>query len=169
MLAIVGMAALLVPSGVPATTLQELSLATMVRQAEVIVTGTCTRVESRWLGRTLVTLATVSVSEALKGGERACCTLVVPGGVERLDRPIPIAVTYPGAPVVMRGQGLVLLLEPAAEVAGGFRSVGLLPGRAAGGEGPGGEDRPPAPRCQRRHLVPGRAKAEILNLLREQP
>jgi hypothetical protein len=126
-LAILPLVALLVPSALPATTLEEQSLRAMVQQAELIVTGTCTKVESRWLGRTLVTLATVSVSETLKGAERAQLTLVVPGGLDT-ERPIPIAVTYPGAPVVMPGQGLVLLLEPTAEAAEGFRSVGFSQG-----------------------------------------
>jgi hypothetical protein len=120
-------AALVAPAVTEATTLEELSLSAMVRQAEVIVTGTCERVESRWVGRTLYTLATVRVAETLKGEARRELTLVVPGGMD-LKRPIPIAVTYPGAPVVMQGQGLVLLLEPFAEVADGFAAVGFSQG-----------------------------------------
>jgi hypothetical protein len=120
-------AALLAPAPTEATTLQELSLAAMVRQADVIVTGSCERVESRWVGRRLLTLATVSVSETLKGEARRELTLVIPGGMD-LKRPIPIAVTYPGAPVVMPGQGLVLLLEPSAEIADGFAAVGFSQG-----------------------------------------
>lgn len=167
-LAILPLVALLVPSALPATTLEEQSLRAMVQQADLIVTGTCTKVESRWLGRTLVTLATISVSETLKGEERVQLTLVVPGGLDT-ERPIPIAVTYPGAPLVMPGQGLVLLLEP-AEAAEGFRSVGfsqgVLPvvrdasgksvvlrgGAAAGGASPLDE-----------------VRAEIQSYLRQQP
>lgn len=168
-LAILTVAALLVPAGLPATTLQELSLRTMVEQAEVIVTGTCKQVESRWLGRTLVTLATVSVSETLKGRERAEVILVVPGGAD-LDRPIPIAVTYPGAPVVMPGEGLVLLLEPAAGVADGFWSVGFSQGVL-----PVVQDAAGKALVLRRGATGGgtsplaEVRAEILNYLRERP
>lgn len=126
--AVVGaLACLLVPAALSATTMQELSLRAMVQQADVIVAGTCERVESRWVDRALVTLATISVSETLKGGGRPELTLVMPGGMD-LNRPIPIAVTIPGAPVLMPGQGLVLLLQPSAEVAGGFWAVGFSQG-----------------------------------------
>jgi len=120
-------AALLLPAGAGATTLQDLSLRAMVDEAELVVSGTCRRVESRWIGRTLFTLATVSVSETWKGGERPELTLVIPGGID-LDRPIPIAVTFPGAPVVMPGQGLVLLLRSSPQVEDGFWPVGFSQG-----------------------------------------
>ena len=50
-----------------ATTLVKMSTAQMTASATDIVVGVCTDARSVWVGRTLVTLATISVSESLKG------------------------------------------------------------------------------------------------------
>ena len=56
--------------GTPDTTLAvALSLEDMVDQSDVIAIGNCVETRSVWVDRTLVTLATVSVSETLKGTE----------------------------------------------------------------------------------------------------
>src|SRR5688572_22135531 len=74
----------------------ELSLGDMTAGSEVIVQGTCTDLRSVWVGRNLVTLATVAVSEALKGSTGETITVVLPGGSDS-NRKFPIAMTYPGA------------------------------------------------------------------------
>lgn len=122
--------ALVLPGAVTATTLVELSTAEMTDRASDIVHGTCTDVRSAWVGRNLVTLATISITETLKGGASSELTLVLPGGVD-MSRPVPIAVTWPGAPVVMPDDELVLFLEQGTTVKGGYRIVGYSQGKYA--------------------------------------
>src|SRR5436305_9706238 len=59
-------AAMVVPA-VGATTAVERTESDMVQESALIVTGHLTHLRSRWVGRTLVTLATIQVSEAPKG------------------------------------------------------------------------------------------------------
>src|SRR3954454_7275254 len=49
------------------TTAVERTEGDMIQESTLIVTGHCTQLQSQWVGRTLVTLATVQVTEALKG------------------------------------------------------------------------------------------------------
>src|SRR5262245_40866133 len=76
----------------------ELSLKEMTEGASVIVTGKCLETRSQWIDRDLVTLATVSVTEAVKGDPSDTLTVVLPGGID-INRTVPIAVTYPGAQI----------------------------------------------------------------------
>ncbi len=121
-----------------ATTLAPMSEAEMIDQAEVIVAGTCSGLESRWLGRTLFTFATITVDEALKGDGAAEVTVAIPGGVD-LDRPVPIAMNYPGAPVIAPGQEVVLLLEPFSLEDGAFAVIGYSQGKLEVSASSGGE------------------------------
>jgi hypothetical protein len=120
--------ALVLPAVAPATTLLNMSTEQMTARASDIVIGTCTEVRSVWVDRRLITLATISVSESLKGAPGKELTLVLPGGVA-LDRAVPIAVTYPGAPVVVPSDDVLLFLERGAPVREGFRVVGFSQGK----------------------------------------
>jgi hypothetical protein len=122
--------ALMLPAIAPATTLIKMSIEQMTARASDIVIGTCTEVRSAWVDRRLITLATISVSESLKGEARKELTLVLPGGVA-LDRPVPIAVTYPGAPVIMPSDDVLLFLERGAPVLEGLQVVGFSQGKYA--------------------------------------
>ena len=121
-----------------ATTLTRMSEAEMIDQAEVIVAGACSGLESRWLGGTLFTFATITVDEALKGEGTTEVTVAIPGGVD-IDRPVPIAVNYPGAPVIAPGQEVVLLLEPFSLEDGAFAVVGYSQGMLEVSTSSGGE------------------------------
>ncbi|HKY45346.1 MAG TPA: hypothetical protein VJM50_19800, partial [Pyrinomonadaceae bacterium] len=97
--------------GTPDTTLAvALSLEDMVDQSDVIAIGNCSSIRSAWVDGTLVTLATVSVSETLKGAESGSLTVVLPGGIDA-NRQVPVAVSYPGAPRLTPGENVFLFLN----------------------------------------------------------
>ena len=104
-----------------------LSLEELVSQSDVIAIGNCLETRSVWIDRSLVTLATVAVSESLKGAPGETLTLVLPGGVDA-NRRIPIAMTYPGAPSVTPGENVFLFLTSDTEV-GGYNVAGFAQGK----------------------------------------
>ena len=95
-----------------------LSIGDMTDQADVIAIGNCVETRSMWVDRSLVTLVTVAVSESLKGLPGDTLTVVVPGGVD-VNRKIPVAMTYPGAPRLTPGENVFLFLNADSEVGGG--------------------------------------------------
>jgi hypothetical protein len=105
-----------------------LSLEDMVNQSDVIAIGNCLDTRSVWIDRNLVTLATVSVSENLKGAPGETLTVVVPGGVDA-NRKIPIAMTYPGAPRLTPGENVFLFLTADSELGGGYTVAGFAQGK----------------------------------------
>jgi hypothetical protein len=115
--------------GTPDTTLAvALSLEDMVKQSDVIAIGNCVDTQSVWVDSTLVTLATVSVSETLKGTESGNLTVVLPGGVDA-NRQFPVAMSYPGAPRITPGEDVFLFLSAESEVANGYTVAGFSQGK----------------------------------------
>lgn len=113
----------------PDTTLAvALSLQDMVSQSDVIAIGNVVETRSVWVDRTLVTLATVSVSESLKGGGASTITVELPGGVDA-NRKIPIAMSYPGAPNLTPGEDTFLFLTATGETAGSYNVTGFSQGK----------------------------------------
>jgi hypothetical protein len=100
----------------------------MVNQSDVIAIGNCVETKSVWVDRTLVTLATVSVTESLKGDGPSTITVELPGGVDA-NRKIPIAMTYPGAPTLTPGENAFLFLTATGEVAGSYNVAGFSQGK----------------------------------------
>ena len=105
----------------------ELSLDDMVKQSDAIVIGNCTETKSVWIDRSLVTLATVSVTESLKG-EASTLTVALPGGVD-VNRKVPVAMTYPGAPQIRPGEDVFLSLSAESDVAGSYTVAGFSQGK----------------------------------------
>ena len=105
-----------------------LSVQDMVNQSDVIAIGNCVDTKSVWVDRTLVTLATVSVSESLKGNESSTITVALPGGVDA-NRKIPVAMTYPGAPQMTPGENVFLFLTASGEVSGSYTVAGFSQGK----------------------------------------
>ena len=105
-----------------------LSVQDMVNQSDVIAIGNCVETRSVWVDRTLVTLATVSISESLKGNESSTITVALPGGVDA-NRKIPIAMTYPGAPQMTPGENVFLFLTATGEVPGSYTVAGFSQGK----------------------------------------
>ena len=115
--------------GTPDTTLAvALSLEDMVDQSDVIAIGNCLDIRSVWVDRTLVTLATVSVSETLKGTETGNVTVVLPGGVDA-NRQVPVAVSYPGAPRMTPGEDVFLFLNSDVDYGLGYNVAGFAQGK----------------------------------------
>jgi hypothetical protein len=115
--------------GTPDTTLAvALSLEDMVTQSDVIAIGNCVSTQSVWVDRSLVTLATVSVTETLKGGGSESLTVVLPGGVDA-SRKIPVAMTYAGAPRITPGEDVFLFLTADTDFGSGYNVAGFSQGK----------------------------------------
>ena len=115
--------------GVPDTTLAlALSLEDMVDQSDVIAIGNCVEAKSTWVDGTLVTLATVSVSETLKGAESGNLTVMLPGGIDA-NRQVPVAVSYPGAPRLTPGEDVFLFLNSDVDSGMGYTVAGFAQGK----------------------------------------
>lgn len=115
-----------------------LSVADMTDQADVIAIGNCVDTRSMWVDKSLVTLVTVAVGEALKGIPGDTLTVVVPGGIDT-NRKIPIAMTYPGAPRLTPGETVFLFLNADSEVGGGYNVTGFSQGKFSIVEGADGQ------------------------------
>ena len=100
----------------------------MVDQSDVIAIGNCQETKSVWVDGTLVTLATVSVSETLKGAESGNLTVVLPGGVDA-NRQFPVAVSYPGAPRLTPGENVFLFLNSDVDYGLGYNVAGFAQGK----------------------------------------
>ena len=105
-----------------------LSVQDMVNQSDVIAIGNCVETKTVWVDRSLVTLATVSVTENLKGNESSNITVALPGGVDA-NRKIPVAMTYPGAPQMTPGENVFLFLTATGEVPGSYTVAGFSQGK----------------------------------------
>ena len=105
-----------------------LSIEDMVNQSDVITIGNVLETRSVWIDRSLVTFATVAVSESLKGTPGETLTVVLPGGVDA-NRKIPIAMTYPGAPSLTPGENVFLFLTSDSEVGNGYNVAGFAQGK----------------------------------------
>lgn len=120
-------AALAVPAGW-ATTAVELSDSEMIQAADVIVTGRCVGLQSQWVDRDLVTIATISVSEVLKGQAGSEVTVVLPGGIDA-NRPVPVAMTFPAAPSIQTQENVLLFLTAEGRVVDGWAVIGFSQGK----------------------------------------
>jgi len=110
------------------TTAVERTESDMIQESALVVTGHCTGLQSQWAGRTLVTLATIQVTEALKGSPGSTVTVVLPGGVDS-NRKIPVAMSYPAAPQIYQKEDVLLFLVPEDLVAGGYAIAGFSQGK----------------------------------------
>ena len=115
--------------GTPDTTLAvALSLQDMTDQSDVIAIGNVTNTQSVWVERNLVTLATVSINETLKGAGTESLTVVLPGGVDA-NRKFPIAMSYPGAPRLTPGEDVFLFLTADSDFGTGYNVAGFSQGK----------------------------------------
>ena len=105
-----------------------LSVGDMVHKSDVIAIGNCVGTKSVWVGRSLVTLATVSVGETIKGTEQNEITVALPGGIDA-NRDVPIAMNYAGAPRMAPGEDVLLFLRAGGSVAGSYTITGFSQGK----------------------------------------
>jgi hypothetical protein len=112
-----------------ATTARQLSNEELANTADIIVIGRCTDVRPVWENpRTLVTVATVTVTERLKGETPDTISVALPGGIDA-NRRIPIAVMSAGAPQMRDGEDVFLFLTRSAAVASGHVVLGFSQGK----------------------------------------
>jgi hypothetical protein len=115
-----------------------MSMEQMAQEAAVIVIGKCTETRSEWSGRSLVTLATISVTETLKGAPDGTeVTVVLPGGIDA-NRKFKVAMTYAGAPQLTPGEEAFLFLG-LSEVANSYSVTGFAQGKFSIGKTRDGE------------------------------
>ena len=105
-----------------------LSMNDMIDRSDLIAIGSCIDTRSAWADRTLVTLATISVAETLKGAEMGTITVALPGGIDA-NRKFPIAMTYPGAPRITAGENVFLFLTADTEALGSYAVTGFSQGK----------------------------------------
>jgi hypothetical protein len=109
------------------STAAELSLQEMTTGALVIVTGTCLQTKSQWVGRSLFTMATVAVTDSIKGDAPSTLVVALPGGADS-NRKFPIAMTYAGAPQMHPTEEMFLFLK-AGGAAGNYSVMGFAQGK----------------------------------------
>jgi hypothetical protein len=88
-----------------------LTMRSMAMQSDLIITGECVNTQYSWVNRRLVTLATVRVSDTLKGSSPSEVTVMLPGGID-VSRKVPISMVYPGAPKMQQNEEVFLFLKP---------------------------------------------------------
>jgi hypothetical protein len=122
-----------------ATQLVPLSEAQLIEQSSLIVVGQCTEAKGTWMGRRLMTVATIAVDEVLKGEPHSQVTVVIPGGIDA-QRPIPVAAVTAGTPQLAPSEEVVLFLSASRDLPDTYTVTGFAQGKvsvlkdAAGGE-----------------------------------
>jgi hypothetical protein len=122
--ALAAMLGLMVTAPAVATTFAEMSDQQMTIQSDAIIVGRVVNSRSQWIGKQLVTVVEMRVSETLKGDAKSKMEVILPGGVD-LKRAVPVSMTYPGAPTLRQDESVVLFLNktslrPGAMVISGF-------------------------------------------------
>ena len=115
-----------------------LSLNDMIDRSDLIAIGSCVETRSAWVNRRLVTVATISVAETLKGAEAGTITVALPGGIDA-NRKFPVAMTFPGAPQIAPGEDVFLFLAADGEGAGSHTVTGFSQGKFSIVKDEGGE------------------------------
>jgi len=112
---------LLVPPGLPATTLARLTLDQMAAGSPAVARVRCVRTESLWKNGSIWTVATLQVVESVKGKLPAEISVQLPGG-----RVGHLTARVDGSPKFTHGEEAILFLAPAG--AGGFTVSGWAEG-----------------------------------------
>lgn len=111
-MALLGLALLLTAAATPvlATSVRRMSLEETAAAADRIVFGRVEAVRSYWEGTQLWTEVTLATGRTLKGDRSARTTFVQLGG--RVDSPVPLEMSVPGAPLHRVGDEGYYFLEP---------------------------------------------------------
>src|SRR5262245_41539174 len=105
-----------------------MSMRRMVEESSSIVIGQCAETRSKWVGRSLVTEATSSVQEALKGdaAARTQVTVELPGGIDYNRK---VAMTSVEAPNISPGEKVFLFLYRPDDGANSYSVMGFAQGK----------------------------------------
>jgi hypothetical protein len=144
----------------------------LASQADLIAVGKCVETHSQWFGRTLATLATVSVSEVVKGDPTSSVVVALPGGVDA-NRRFPVAMTYPGGPTMVEQEDVFLFLVAEDQVPGAYAILGYAQGKFSIVQAENGEllvsrELIRRPRNLTKAVPLGRFKSEIHDYVRRQ-
>jgi hypothetical protein len=104
------------------------SMEQMARDATLIVIGHCTATQSRWVERSLVTDATILVTDRIKGDAAETLKVVLPGGIDS-NRKFPLAMTYAGAPQISLDEDVFLFLNGLDDGANSYSVMGFAQGK----------------------------------------
>jgi hypothetical protein len=107
-----------------ATTVKHLGLKDIVVASDTIVQGRVESVRSFWRGKQIYTEVGLAVSRPLKGPRGDRLTFLQAGG--RVESPVPLEMTVPGAPIFRVGDEAYFFLQPGN--AGERYVVGLFQG-----------------------------------------
>lgn len=108
-----------------ATSVRRLELGEIVAAADTIVQGRVETIRCFWRDRQIYTEVRVAVARSLKGPRHDRLTFLQVGG--RMDSPVPLEMTVPGAPIYRLGEEAYFFLEPGRP--GEHMVVGLFQGR----------------------------------------
>jgi hypothetical protein len=100
----------------------------MTKESDMIVLGRCVKTRSEWVDKVLVTVATVDVTETLKGGSTKTIEVVLPGGIDT-KRKVPVAMTYAGAPTLIPDEQVLLFLTRDAALDNSMTISGFSQGK----------------------------------------
>ena len=103
----------------------------MVDQSAAVVVGEVTEQHSTETAHGLYTMTTFSVSDEVIGDTGSTVTVATPGGI-RVNGKFKLAETWPGAPVFIRGQEVLMFLT-ADDGPVGAQIVGFSQGAAGQG------------------------------------
>ena len=120
----------LVASGSWATTMVRMTDEELIERSSLIVIGQCTAASSAWMGRRLVTLATIAVYEVLKGEPHTEVTVVLPGGMDA-QRKVPVAAVVAGGPQLSPAEEVVLFLSSRKDEHNRYTITGWAQGKLA--------------------------------------
>lgn len=115
------------------------SMEQMVEGSELIVIGQCTGTQSRWVGRSLVTDATITVTERIKGEAPETLTVEIPGGIDS-NRKFPVAMNYAGAPHISDTEKVFLFLFRPDDGASNYSVMGFSQGKFSINQADDGEE-----------------------------
>jgi hypothetical protein len=115
-----------------------LSMEQMAQGASAIVIGKCVATQSQWVERRLVTLATISVSESLKGDAGVTLTVETPGGVGNKGK-FALAMTYAGAAQFSLDEEVFLFLTSPEDGSNSYSVMGFEQGKFSVGKAQDGE------------------------------
>jgi hypothetical protein len=111
------------PGMAPGVTMRD-----MARESAMIVTGQCVKTDSVWVERTLYTVATVSVGETIKGDTSSTVNVLLPGGIDT-RRKFPVAMRFPGAPVMFQNDKVLLFLANSDAMPNSYSIMGFAAGK----------------------------------------
>jgi len=100
----------------------------MAEEASAIVIGRCAGTQSQWVERNLVTDATITDLEWLKGDQGGTLIVRIPGGIGNIGK-FQLAQTIAGAPQISPDEKVLLFLTRPDDGASNYSVMGFSQGK----------------------------------------